>query len=68
MDVIIQLFTELFNLILHLDIPNLTMFVDHWGVLVYVVMFIIIFIETGLVVMPFLPGDSLLFATRAVPG
>lgn len=68
MDVIIQLFTELFNLILHLDIPNLTMFVDHWGVLVYVVMFIIIFIETGLVVMPFLPGDSLLFATGAVAG
>jgi len=68
MNVIIQLFTELFNLILHLDIPNLTMFVDHWGVLVYVVMFIIIFIETGLVVMPFLPGDSLLFATGAVAG
>lgn len=68
MDVIIQLFTELFNLILHLDIPNLTMFVDHWGVLVYVVMFIIIFVETGLVVMPFLPGDSLLFATGAVAG
>ncbi len=68
MNVIIQLFTELFNLILHLDIPNLTMFVDHWGMLVYVVMFIIIFIETGLVVMPFLPGDSLLFATGAVAG
>jgi len=68
MNVIIQLFTELFNLILHLDIPNLTMFVDHWGVLVYVVMFIIIFVETGLVVMPFLPGDSLLFATGAVAG
>lgn len=68
MDGIIQLFRELFNLILHLDIPNLTMFVSHWGVLVYVVMFIIIFIETGLVVMPFLPGDSLLFATGAVAG
>lgn len=68
MEVIIQLFKELFNLILHLDIPNLTMFVDHWGVLVYVVMFIIIFVETGLVVMPFLPGDSLLFATGAVAG
>ncbi len=68
MDVIIQLFKELFNLILHLDIPNLTMFVNNWGVLVYAVMFIIIFVETGLVVMPFLPGDSLLFATGAVAG
>lgn len=68
MDGVIQLFRELFNLILHLDIPNLTMFVDHWGVLVYAVMFIIIFVETGLVVMPILPGDSLLFATGAVAG
>jgi len=68
MDSIVQLFKELFNLILHMDIPNLTAFVDHWGTLVYVVMFLIIFVETGLVVMPFLPGDSLLFATGAVAG
>ncbi len=68
MDSVVQLFKDLFNLILHLDIPNLSAFVENYGLLVYVVMFGIIFVETGLVVMPFLPGDSLLFATGAVAG
>lgn len=49
---------ELFKHILHLDFPWLF---DNYGTYVYIVLFIVIFIETGLVAMPFLPGDSLLF-------
>lgn len=46
---------------LHLDQHLFTMIVDY-GVWIYLILFLIIFVETGLVVMPFLPGDSLLFA------
>ncbi|MEC5394418.1 DedA family protein [Bergeyella sp. RCAD1439] len=46
---------------LHLDQHLHTMIVDY-GVWIYLILFLIIFVETGLVVMPFLPGDSLLFA------
>lgn len=49
---------ELFNHIRHLDFEWLF---AHYGTAIYVVLFLIIFIETGLVAMPFLPGDSLLF-------
>lgn len=49
---------ELFQHILHLDFDWLF---QHYGTSVYVILFIVIFIETGLVAMPFLPGDSLLF-------
>jgi len=49
---------ELFKHILHLDFPWLF---DNYGTYVYVVLFLVIFVETGLVAMPFLPGDSLLF-------
>lgn len=49
---------ELFKHILHLDFPWLF---ENYGTYVYVVLFLVIFIETGLVAMPFLPGDSLLF-------
>lgn len=53
---------ELIDFILHID-QYLQGFLQDYGVWVYVILFLIIFVETGLVVMPFLPGDSLLFAT-----
>ncbi len=56
---------SLINLFLHLDEQLLTM-VTTYGVWVYAVLFLIVFAETGLVVAPFLPGDSLLFATGAL--
>lgn len=49
---------ELFKHILHLDFDWLF---ANYGTFIYVVLFLVIFIETGLVAMPFLPGDSLLF-------
>lgn len=49
---------ELFKHILHLDFDWLF---ANYGTAIYVVLFLVIFIETGLVAMPFLPGDSLLF-------
>ena len=53
------------DLFLHLDV-HLAEFVAQYGVLVYGMLFAIIFIETGLVIWPFLPGDSLLFAAGAL--
>src|SRR6185295_8863722 len=51
----------LIDLFLHLDV-HLAEFVSQYGVWVYAGLFAVIFAETGLVVTPFLPGDSLLFA------
>jgi membrane-associated protein len=56
---------ELLDLFLHLQ-DHLTTFTREHGGLVYGLLFLIIFCETGLVVTPFLPGDSLLFAIGAV--
>ena len=56
---------ELLDLFLNLDV-HLAAFVATYGALVYALLFAIIFAETGLVVTPFLPGDSLLFATGAI--
>ena len=53
------------DLFLHLDV-HLAEFVAQYGVWVYGMSFAIIFIETGLVIWPFLPGDSLLFAAGAL--
>lgn len=53
------------DLILHLDV-YLDMLVTHYGTWVYAILFLVIFCETGLVVTPFLPGDSLLFIAGAV--
>ncbi|MHA6791176.1 DedA family protein [Pseudomonas bijieensis] len=53
------------DLILHLDV-YLDMLVTNYGTWVYAILFLVIFCETGLVVTPFLPGDSLLFIAGAV--
>src|SRR3954462_7315358 len=53
------------DLFLHLD-KHLDLFVSNYGALTYLILFLIIFAETGLVVTPFLPGDSLLFAIGAI--
>ncbi|CAJ48339.1 VTT domain-containing protein [Bordetella avium] len=55
---------EFLNMILHID-QTLGVWVDQYGVWVYLVLFLIVFAETGLVVFPFLPGDSLLFIAGA---
>jgi len=51
--------------IMHID-KYLALIIQQYGILTYVILFIIIFIETGLVVMPLLPGDSMLFAAGAL--
>lgn len=62
-----ELLTSLIDLVLHLD-AHLLALVQEYGVWVYAILFVIIFFETGLVVAPFLPGDSLLFVTGALCG
>ena len=57
----------LINFILHVD-KHLAEFVQAYGMWVYALLFLIVFVETGLVVMPFLPGDSLLFVVGALAG
>ncbi len=57
----------LVDFILHVD-KHLAAFVAHYGPWVYALLFIIVFVETGVVVMPFLPGDSLLFVVGALAG
>ncbi|MDM9561313.1 VTT domain-containing protein [Bordetella petrii] len=55
---------EFFQMVLHID-QTLGVWVEQYGSWVYLVLFLIIFAETGLVVLPFLPGDSLLFIAGA---
>lgn len=57
----------LIDFILHVD-KHLEAFVQSYGVWVYALLFLIVFVETGVVVMPFLPGDSLLFVVGALCG
>jgi membrane-associated protein len=56
---------QLFQYLLHIDV-HLIAFVSTYGALTYLALFLIIFCETGLVVTPFLPGDSLLFAAGSI--
>ncbi len=56
---------QLIDYILHVD-KHLEVFAQNYGTLIYVLLFAIVFCETGLVVTPFLPGDSLLFAVGAL--
>ncbi len=62
-----EIFSILIDFILHVDV-HLANFVQAYGFWVYALLFAIIFAETGLVVMPFLPGDSLLFVVGALCG
>lgn len=62
-----EFITYLFDFILHVD-KHLEVFVQSYGLWVYALLFMIIFVETGVVVMPFLPGDSLLFVVGAMCG
>ena len=62
-----ELITFLLDFILHVD-KYLEAFVRDYGLWVYALLFLIIFVETGVVVMPFLPGDSLLFVVGAMCG
>jgi membrane-associated protein len=63
MDVVMQLI----DFVLHVD-RYLGAFVAQYGAWVYALLFLIVFVETGVVVMPVLPGDSLLFVTGALAG
>ena len=59
-----EIFMHLIDFILHID-KHLNVIIQSYGVWSYLILFVIIFCETGLVVTPFLPGDSLLFAAGA---
>jgi membrane-associated protein len=62
-----DLIASLVGFVLHID-TYLEMFVRNYGAWVYALLFLIVFVETGVVVMPFLPGDSLLFVVGAMCG
>ncbi|MCE9550046.1 MAG: DedA family protein [Betaproteobacteria bacterium] len=62
-----ELFTSFIDIVLHLDV-HLLGIMQAYGMWIYAILFLIIFCETGLVVMPFLPGDSLLFVVGALCG
>lgn len=58
---LVDVFFALVDFILHID-EHLAVIISDYGTWTYAILFLIVFIETGLVVMPFLPGDSLIFA------
>ncbi|WP_129691651.1 DedA family protein [Gottfriedia acidiceleris] len=60
-----EIIKNLIDLILHLD-QHLLTFVHNYGAITYIILFFIILLETGLVVTPFLPGDSLIFTAGAL--
>ena len=56
-----EFLTSIIDLFLHLD-EYLAKIISDYGTWTYAILFVVIFVENGLVIMPFLPGDSLLFA------
>jgi membrane-associated protein len=60
-----ELLTQFIDIVLHLDV-HLAVLVQQYGLWIYGILFFIIFAETGFVVTPFLPGDSLLFVAGAL--
>lgn len=60
-----EILQTLIDFVLHFD-KHLTTFVENYGTLTYLILFAIVFTETGLVIMPLLPGDSLLFVAGAL--
>lgn len=60
-----NIISQLMDFILHID-EHLVNIVKDYGTLTYGILFLIVFIETGLVIMPFLPGDSMLFAAATL--
>lgn len=59
------IFQNLLDFILHID-THLVVLTNHLGISTYFILFLIIFIETGLIIVPFLPGSSLLLASGAL--
>src|SRR3989338_11387674 len=62
-----ELLGQIVDIVLHLD-QHLAWFLNQYGTWIYALLFLIVFAETGLVVMPFLPGDSLLFVAGTLAG
>ena len=60
-----EFLTQFIDIVLHLD-KHLAVMVQQYGLWIYGILFVIIFAETGFVVTPFLPGDSLLFVAGAL--
>lgn len=60
-----NIITQFLNVVLHLD-KYLNIIIQNYGLWTYALLFVLIFCETGLVVTPFLPGDSVIFATGAL--
>ena len=57
----LDLFLSLIDFIIHID-EHLAVIIGDYGTWTYAILFLIVFVETGLVIMPLLPGDSLIFA------